>query len=104
MIDLLSQYSRDIWHLTFMGKVERMRELLRNNPALARAATPSGETLLMWLPDDEHRALELTELLLSNGADATARDQKGMTAEDWARRRALDAAAERLRAAIRSRD
>ena len=37
MLDLLSRYSRNVWTLTFRGYVDRVRELLREDPALAQA-------------------------------------------------------------------
>ena len=36
MMDFLSRYSRNVWTLTFRGYVDRVRELLREEPALAR--------------------------------------------------------------------
>ena len=49
-------------------------QLLAEKPERARA-TGDGETLLMWLPpDDESRAMEVAQLLLDHGADATVRD------------------------------
>lgn len=99
MIELLSRVSRDVWNLTYTGNVERLRELLTKEPALARATKDSGETPLMWLPDDEARAVEIIELFLANGADPSVRDKNGRTAVDYALDRALDDAAAVLRAA-----
>jgi ankyrin repeat protein len=88
MIDLLAERSSDIWHLVINGKVERLRELLTRNPERAKAAG-DGHTLLMWLPDDDARAMEITELLLSLGADASVRNEEGQTAADRAERRGM---------------
>jgi ankyrin repeat protein len=88
MIDLLAERSNDIWHLVINGKVERLRELLARNPERAKTAW-EGETLLMWLPDDDDRAMEITELLLSLGADASVRNKEGQTAADRAERRGM---------------
>jgi hypothetical protein len=52
----------------------------------------------MWLPDDEDSAVELAELLLAHGADATHRDPQGLNAKDRARQRALDRVARVLTA------
>jgi uncharacterized protein len=90
MIELLSPISRDIWNITFTGNLERLRELLDADPSLARAVRNNGETLLMWLPDDEAKAIAIAEFLLEQGADATHRDANGMTARDHALRRGLE--------------
>jgi ankyrin repeat protein len=97
MIDLLSRVSRDVWNLTFTGKVDRLRELLRAQPDLATAVNTNGATLLMWLPDDEARALEIARLLLSHGADPSIRNKGGQTAADLADKRGLADVAEVLR-------
>jgi ankyrin repeat protein len=99
MIDLLSRVSRDIWNLTFTGNVERVRELLREQPERARVVNENGATLLMWLPDDEGRAKEIASLLLAHGADPSIRNTGGTTAADLADQRALFEVAEMLRAA-----
>jgi len=96
MIELLAARSADIWELTINGRVERLRELLDRNPERAKAAW-DGHTLLMWLPDDDARAMEITNLLLSLGADASARNKQGQTAADRAERRGMLEIAELLR-------
>ena len=64
MIELLGRYSRDMWELVYSGRLERVRELLAENPELAKQAG-GGHTLLMWLPpQDERLALEIARLLL----------------------------------------
>jgi len=93
VIDLLSRTSRDVWNLAYCGKVDRLRELLREDPSLARAALEDGGTPLMWLPDDEALALEVAALLLEHGADPAARHRDGSIAAERARRRGLDAVA-----------
>jgi ankyrin repeat protein len=100
LIDLLSRFSQDIWHLTFTGNVERVRNVLKIEPERAQAVNSNHSTPLMWLPDDEARAIEIIELLLEHGADATIRNEEGMTAADYAHRRGLTEAAAMLSAAI----
>lgn len=100
LIELLSRFSHDIWNLTFVGNVERVRDVLEIEPERAQAVNSNGSTPLMWLPDDEARALEIIELLLEHGADATIRNQEGMTAADYAHRRGLTEAAAILSAAL----
>jgi ankyrin repeat protein len=101
MIDLLAPVSRDVGNLVFMGKVERLRELLAENPALARMKWSDGSTPLMWLPDDETRAIEIVELFRANGAELGATDSRGLTAADHAARRGMEEVA-RVLATIRT--
>lgn len=94
MADLLAGYTRDVGNLVFLGKVERVRTLLHEQPQAA------GSALLFWLPEDEDAAIEIIELFLANGADPVVRRrQDGMTAAQLARRRGLLRAAARLDAA-----
>ena len=104
MIQLLGRFSRDVWNLTASGQVDRLRELLAAEPDLAKAVHPTGETPLMRLPDDEARALEITELFLTHGADPTVRNKHGdetfldgLTAAECADKRGLSRVAELLR-------
>ncbi|MES2521640.1 MAG: ankyrin repeat domain-containing protein, partial [Gemmatimonadota bacterium] len=97
MIDLLSPHSRDVWELTHAGKVERLREVLAEQPERARVAW-DGHTPLMWLAtDDEARAIATAELFLEHGANPTLRNKDGMTAADRAERNGMLDLAERLR-------
>jgi ankyrin repeat protein len=96
MIDLLGRHSRDLWNLTFTGKVDRLRELLAAGPTLAKSAHPSGDTPLMRLPDDEARAAEIVELFLRYGADPARRNGDGKTAADLANERGMFDIAARL--------
>jgi ankyrin repeat protein len=98
MIDLLSRNSRNIWTLSFRGYVDRVREILAQDPALARQADADGITPLWWLPDDEQKALGLVNLLIDAGADPAAKSGSGRTAADWARRRGMLDVAARLEA------
>ena len=89
MIEFLGRVSRDIWELTNSGNVERLRELLRDDPDRAKVVS-DGHTPLMWLPqDDEARAMEVAELLLAHGADPTLRNNDGETAADRAAKAGL---------------
>ncbi|HEY4219121.1 MAG TPA: ankyrin repeat domain-containing protein [Gemmatimonadaceae bacterium] len=86
VIAVLREYSRDVWELTPLGDVERMRTLLRENSERATVQS-EGHSLLMWLPSDhESRAIELAELLLANGADPRLRNKDGYTAAERAER------------------
>ena len=99
-IDALAPFTRDVYNLTFIGNVARLREVLSAEPDLAKIVTKYGRTPLMWLPDDEARALEIIELLLAHGADPAVRNGHGKTAADEALARGLESAAERLRSQI----
>jgi ankyrin repeat protein len=96
IVGFLARYSRDIWPLCFNGFVDRVREILADDPSLARVADENGITPLWWLPDDDVKALAIVELLLAAGADPTAKSKKGRTAADWARRRGMRDVAIRL--------
>ena len=98
-IELLAPVSGDLWELGYIGEVERLRAVLREHPEHARAVA-DGETPLMWLPDDEGRAMEVARLLLEHGADPSIRNTQGRTAADVAERRALFEVAELLRDSI----
>jgi ankyrin repeat protein len=96
MVRLLAQYSREIPTLCYRGCVDRVRELVTDDPRRAREAGKNGYTALWWLPDDEDAAMQLVELLLAAGVDPSARNREGTTAADWARRRGMLAVADRL--------
>lgn len=101
MIKFLSGFTRDVFRLTWIGNVARLREVLSEDPNLAKVAE-EGNTPLMWLPEDETRAGEIVELLVANGADPKTRNKEGMTAADLAERRALYEVAVLLRSLERS--
>ena len=102
MIDLLTPFTRDVWSLAFAGKVDRLRELLATDPALARAKWSIGVTPLMRLPNDEAKSTRDRRALSADGADASIRNADGLTAADLAERRGLSAAASALRRRERS--
>ena len=89
MVELLSKFSRHIWTLAFWGYVERLREVLRTEPKLAKSVDDEGITPLWWLPDDETKALEIVELFVAHGADPSLKSKEGRTAADWARKRGM---------------
>jgi len=98
MTQLLSDVSNDVFRLTWCGNLTRLRHVLSEKPDLAKSVDDSS-TPLMWLPDDEALAVAAVELLMSYGADPSARSKEGKTAADYAGRRALYDAAELLRQA-----
>lgn len=89
MVELLGARSRDVWYLTYTGRVERLREVLAEEPELARVVGRDGDTPLMWLPADATSALAVARLLLEHGADAGRLNAKGESAATIAERRGL---------------
>src|SRR6266849_4187320 len=96
MLDFLSRYSRNIWTLCFRGYADRVAEIVRENPDLAKQVDNEGITPLWWLPDDEKKAMQVVELLLAHGADPSLRSRSGKTAAGWARTRGMNDVAARL--------
>lgn len=96
MIALLAPLSRDVFGLARALALERLAEVLREDPSRVRMRDPAGQPLLFALPDDEAGATAVVELLLAHGADPRATDAQGETAAQAARRRDLVDAAEIL--------
>jgi ankyrin repeat protein len=95
-VALLTPLSGNIRALCFAGAIDRIRDLLREDPNLANREDHLGEPPLFCLPDDQERALEMAELLLSFGANPKARNPSGRTPAEAARQRGLDDAADLL--------
>ena len=101
-IDVLVPHSRDTWNLCGLGRVDRLRELIAENPDIARrvyAQGPHAWTDLMNLPDDDETAETIVKLYMSHGANLTARNPNGLTAADIAMRRGMVKVAALLSAA-----
>ncbi len=62
--EMLGPQSRDLWPLAYTGQARRISQLLDTQPGLARSVNDSGETLLMWLPDDDAAALAMARTLV----------------------------------------
>lgn len=93
MVRLLVPYSRNFRGLCFAGAVDRLRELLVEEPTRANREDRPGEPALFCLPDDDEKAVVVAELLLSYGADPTFHNPLGQTPATVARHRGLDEAA-----------
>ena len=103
MVELLRPHSRDVWNLTTIGDVGRLREIFSAEPRLAKVTWQT--TPLFWLPEDEEKALEIAGLFLEHGADAGFRNKKdGTTAADVARKRGMRQTAALLDAAAGGAD
>ena len=65
--------------------IARIRDVIRSDPGSAKASDKLGRTALHWAavyPDPQKRET-LKKLLEDAGADATAKDEDGLTARDW---------------------
>lgn len=102
MMELLVPYSRNFRGLCFAGAIDRLHELLAEEPNWANREDRPGEPALFCLPNDEEKAVEVVELLLSSGADPTFRNPLGQTPAQVARRRGLDDAAALLEDAAKN--
>jgi hypothetical protein len=96
MVDFLTPLSRDVWALVPTAKIDRLREVLTAEPRLARVSWEGG-TPLFYLPDDERIAVEIVKLFVEHGVDVSFRRKDGTTAEEIARARGLDRAADLLK-------
>jgi uncharacterized protein len=99
LAEYFSTVSSDLFSLVAIGKVARVRSLLDAQPSLVNRIQ-NAQTALFCLPDqDEDLAIEVAELLLSRGADASIRNSAGRTAADEAERNGMDEVADLLRSA-----
>jgi ankyrin repeat protein len=96
----LAARSADICSLCRAAEIERLEGLFAEEPALANAATRSGELPLFCLPDDDTSACDLVEFLLTAGADPAGRNAEGLAAAEVARKRGLLDAAALLEASL----
>jgi len=96
MIKFLSRVSSNVFLVTFSGNIDRLRELLDADPELAKASR-DGNSLLMWLPEDEARSIRMVELLVGLGANPAIANSEGLTPADFAERRGLYELAAMLR-------
>jgi ankyrin repeat protein len=95
LAETLARLSRHTRVLTRMGHLARLRELFAEDPSLALEMIDGG-SLLFYLPDDEARAIEVAELLISHGADRLARNAEGSTPAEQAEKMGFDVLADLL--------
>jgi uncharacterized protein len=82
--DFLASRSNDIWNLTYNGYLERLREVLAEQPERARVDWDTWSPLLWLPPDNEDLALEMAKLYVQHGADPHRRDSNGVSPADRA--------------------
>ncbi len=94
----LAPLSNDVRALAWFGPTERLEALLAADPARANEVLPDDDapTPLFCLPGDDDAAAGTAGILLRYGADPRARDKKGHTAIEAARKRGLDLAADAM--------
>ena len=90
MIALLAPLSRDIASLCWSGSTDRLRDLLDEDRSLANRPGRWGDPPLFCFSDDDQRAMEVVEVLLSFGADSSIRNADGRTPAEAARKRGLE--------------
>jgi ankyrin repeat protein len=90
MIALLAPLSRDIASLCWSGSLDRLQELLTEDPSLVNRPGRWGEPPLFCLPDDDALAAEVVEALLAHGADSAVKNAEGLTPAEAARKRGLE--------------
>lgn len=103
MVEFLVSCSRNLRGLCYAGAVDRVRELLTQDPTAVNRQDRPGETAIFCLPGDEERAIPMVELLLSFGADPNFRNPLGQTPAQVARSRGLDDVAELVEDAAKKR-
>jgi ankyrin repeat protein len=100
LTERLAPLSHDVRALASLGRLARLEEVLRAEPALANHTLPdeAAPTPLFCLPDDESAAADVVRLLLTYGADPTIVYGQGRSAIDAARAGGLDEAADLMEA------
>lgn len=84
VMDFLTPLTKDVWNLTYNGRVARLKEVLDEKPERARVDWDTWSPLLWLPPDDEDVALETVKLFVSHGADPHRRDTDGVSPLDRA--------------------
>lgn len=86
-------------HYAASGPEPRVLELLLQQGAKLEATSANGTTALMMAAG--YGAMDGADFLLARGADARKRNDRGLSAADFARRAGRDALAARIEAAVR---
>jgi uncharacterized protein len=84
VMNFLAPVTTDVWNLTYNGYLDRLREVLYENPERARVDWDTWSPLLWPPPHVEDIALEMVKLFVHYGADPHRRDSNGVTPIDRA--------------------
>jgi ankyrin repeat protein len=84
VMDFLAPLTKDVWNLTYNGYVDRLRDVLAEDPRRARVDWDTWSPLLWLPPHDEEVALETVKLFVQHGADPHRRDSNGVAPVDRA--------------------
>ncbi len=98
VMDFLAPLTKDVWNLTYNGYLDRLREVLAEDPQRARVDWDTWSPLLWLPPHDEDVALEMVKLFVHYGADPHRRDSNGVAPVDRAEALGMTRVAEYLRA------
>jgi ankyrin repeat protein len=100
VIEVLLPISNNILDVCRMAHTPRAAQLLAEDPSLVRVRAGSGNTALHLVSQvkqddpDLEASIATIELLLKYGADPTARNNEGMTPEQWVRSLGMDEVAD----------
>ena len=97
VMEFLVPLTKDVWNLTYNGYVDRLREVLAEDPKRARVDWDTWSPLLWLPPHDEDVALEMVKLFVHHGADPHRRDSTGVAPVDRAEAMGMTRVAEYLR-------
>jgi ankyrin repeat protein len=84
VMDFLAPLTKDVWNLTYNGYLDRLREVLAEDPRRARVDWDTWSPLLWLPPHDEDVALATVKLFVHHGADPHRRDSNGVAPVDRA--------------------
>jgi ankyrin repeat protein len=96
VMDFLAPLTKDVWNLTYNGYVDRLREVLAEDPRRAQVDWNEWSPLLWLPPHDEDIALETVKLFVHHGADPHRRDSNGVAPVDRAQALGMTRVAEYL--------
>jgi ankyrin repeat protein len=97
VVSYLLQFA-DIFDAVRVGGVERVAELIRQNPSLVNATDTDGDSIVFYLHPEMRRLEEMLTLLTNHGVDVNARGHAGRTVLDRALARGWKDFADLLRA------
>lgn len=98
VLEFLAPLSHDVRPLAVLGRLERLKAVLAEQPWRATELIDGSSALFCFPEDDEEDAIEVARLFLAHGADPTRPNSKGETPAAFARSRGLDDLAEMLEA------